>query len=43
MVMLTVGDPLDAAGVDVITSVVVPVDVILSAPLLDANVFESPR
>jgi len=43
MVMLTVGDPLDAAGVAVITNVAVPVAVMFSVPLLDANVFESPK
>jgi hypothetical protein len=31
--MLTVGDPLDAAGVVVMTNVVVPVTVTFSAPL----------
>jgi hypothetical protein len=31
--MLTVGEPLDAAGVVVIANVVVPVTVTLSAPL----------
>jgi len=41
--MLTVGDPLDAAGVAEITNVVVPVDVIFSVPLLDASVLESPK
>jgi len=43
MVMLTVGFPLDAAGVAEITNVVVPVEVIFSVPLLDASVFESPK
>jgi hypothetical protein len=41
--MLTVGEPLEAAGFAEIANVVVPVEVMFSVPLLDANVFESPR
>jgi hypothetical protein len=36
MVMLTVGEPLDAAGVAMIANVVVPVEVTFSMPLWDA-------
>ena len=39
MVRLTVGEPLDAAGVAVIAKVVVPVTAIFSAPLVDACVY----
>jgi len=43
IVMLTVGEPLDAAGVAVIANVVVPVTVTFRAPLCDASVLEVPR